>query len=192
MPSELAEIKSRIDRFEIEKKSIPTTHANLQTIKLLDQKITAAKLEYETLWSIWNDHRVDLETLTLQEQKKMELQGVYDSAKAQSDYDFAARLEYFEIPKINDEIQKTREKIDRRHTEKSFIKQVVSAREIAEIIALWTGVPAQKIVQSDSQKLSKLEDRLKLRVFGQDAAVSSVAKAVRRARAGVIDPKRPT
>jgi ATP-dependent Clp protease ATP-binding subunit ClpB len=116
---------------------------------------------------------------------------LFEQSKTNGEYDFAAKIQYSEIPKVESDLKASQEELDRLQKQHHFLRQIVGRREVAEVVCVWTGVPVNKMLESDSDRLMAMEERISRRVFGQDEAVRSVSRAVRRSRAGVSEPGRP-
>src|SRR6185437_1977027 len=116
---------------------------------------------------------------------------LYDNALARSDFDFAASLRYGELPRLEEVTAAAKAELERLQGQHTFLRQQVGAREIAEVIAAWTRIPVGRLLEDDAKKLLSLEERLAGRVYGQQEALRQIAKAVKRSRVGVNDPRRP-
>jgi ATP-dependent Clp protease ATP-binding subunit ClpB len=115
----------------------------------------------------------------------------YRNAKSNAEFEFAARLQYGELPKLNRETDKIKIELDALQRNHPFLRRVVGNREIAEIVAFWTRIPVGRLLEGDGRKLLALEARLGKRIFGQDDALRRIAQTLKRARVGVNDPRRP-
>ena len=191
VPAVLDQIRSQIAQIEIEKKTVEGDPSAKSALSVLATKLSKAKQEHTQIESVWNDHKALLEKLRQQEAKKQELQSLFESSKSKSDFDLAARLQYSEQPQIEKDLKQTQANLDAAQLKNPFLRQVVGSREIAEVVAIWSRIPVQKLLQDDSKKLLAMEARLGERVFGQDAALRVISKAVKRASVGVNDPRRP-
>lgn len=192
LPTVLDDLRSKIEHLEIEKQALDhkdqTAHTALETIA---NELMKAQTDYRQLESVWRSHKVGLDTLSNLESQKQELEHLYENTKQKGDFDFAAKLQYEQLPKIATELEKQRQYLAKLKKENSWLGQIVSGPEIAEVIESWTGIPVQRLLKGQSEALSTMDDRLKDRVFGQDEAISKLSKAVKRARVGVSDPNRP-
>ncbi|MCX6126826.1 MAG: AAA family ATPase, partial [Proteobacteria bacterium] len=141
--------------------------------------------------AVWIKHQDCLDRLTATEGRRQELTALFESSKARADYDFAARLQYFELPKLTEEYALIKKDLDILQSQNHFLRLVVGKREVAEVVSVWTGIPVDKMLAGDLQRLLSMEDRLARRVFGQAEALRSVSKAVRRARTGINEAGRP-
>lgn len=191
MPAALDELRAAIEGFEIERKAITPGPRSQNALATLDVKLLKAREEYTAMNQIWRAHQELLDRLTACESKRQELSNLFDSSKSRGDYDFAARLQYFEIPKLEEDVKSIRAELASLQHKHHFLRQVVRKREIAEVVSVWTGIPVDKMLASDAKRLMSMEERIGSRVFGQGDAIRSVAKAVRRSRAGVNEAGRP-
>jgi ATP-dependent Clp protease ATP-binding subunit ClpB len=114
-----------------------------------------------------------------------------ERAEREGDYGKVAEIRYGKLQQLNQEIEDTQKKLHELQGDKAMIKEEVDDEDIAEVVARWTGIPVSKMMQSEREKLLHLEDELHKRVIGQDEAITAIADAVRRSRAGLQDPKRP-
>ena len=191
MPAVLDQMRSQIAQIEIEKKAIAGDASAKSAMSVLSAKLSAAKTEYNQIEEVWAGHKLLLEQLRQAESKKQDLQALFESAKAKADFDLAARLQYSELPQSETYLTQIQNKLDAAQQKHPFLRQVVGAREIAEVVAIWSRIPVQKLLQDDARKLLAMEARLGARVFGQETALRAISKAVKRASVGVNDPRRP-
>src|SRR5690606_20579241 len=112
-------------------------------------------------------------------------------AERDGDYGKVAELRYGKIKEAQEELEKFQKELQENQSESSLIKEEVTNEDIAEIVAKWTGIPVTKMIQSEREKLLKLEDQLHKRVVGQQEAIIAVSDAVRRSRAGLQNPQKP-
>jgi ATP-dependent Clp protease ATP-binding subunit ClpB len=191
MPSELDSLRGQIESLEIERKAINPGGKSKAIIAGIDVKLRKARDEFEQMNAIWRQHRALLDRLTAIEAKRQELSKLFDQSKANGDYDFAAKVQYSELPKFEAEVKQIQKDLDTLQKQHHFLRQVVGRREVAEVISVWSGIPVRKMLESDAARLMSMDLRIASRVFGQDEAVRSVCRAVRRSRAGVNEPGRP-
>ena len=128
------------------------------------------------------------------QQNKVEIENLKfeaERAEREGDYGKVAEIRYGKLQQLNQEIEDTQKKLHELQGDKAMIKEEVDDEDIAEVVARWTGIPVSKMMQSEREKLLHLEDELHKRVIGQDEAITAIADAVRRSRAGLQDPKRP-
>jgi ATP-dependent Clp protease ATP-binding subunit ClpB len=191
MPAVLDELRAQIQQIEIERKAIGTGPQQKATLSILDVRLEKVKAEHQKVENIWRHHQSLLDQMKAAEKKRQELLTLYENTKAQGDFDFAARLQYDEMPKLDVELATIKQTLGDVQKQHSFLRQVVGAREIAEVVASWARVPVGRLLESDNQRLLEIERRIEQRVFGQSEALKKIARAVRRARVGVHDPNRP-
>ena len=191
VPAVLDELRSKIDQLEIERKAIGQGPKHKKELAALDVKLQTVRKDQVAIEEIWRTHQDLLERMQAAEKKRQEFLNLYENAKAQSDFDFAAKIQYAELPKIDVAVAEVRGQLQDLQKQHSFLRQVVGAREVAEVISQWTRIPVNKLLETDTQKLNDMEGRLQSRVFGQNAALKIITKAVRRAGVGVNDPDRP-
>jgi len=114
-----------------------------------------------------------------------------EQAEREGDYGKVAEIRYGRLKELEDKLQKVQAELNEKQSKSSLIKEEVTSEDVAEVVAKWTGIPVQKMLQSDKEKLLKLEDELHTQVVGQEDAIQAVADAVRRSRAGLKDPNKP-
>lgn len=125
------------------------------------------------------------------EAKAEEHKELYENARGQGDFEFAARLQYQEIPRSREEMERISAAIGKLQSDHDFLCQVVGAREISEVVAAWTKIPVTRLVEAEADRLQSMESRLREHVFGQNEAIATMVRAIKRARVGVNDPNRP-
>jgi ATP-dependent Clp protease ATP-binding subunit ClpB len=191
VPAILDDLKGQIEQAEIERKAIGAGPGHQQALAQLGVRLEKAKSEYVKIEVIWRRHQALLNAMKAAEKKRQEAATLYETAKTQGDFDFAARLQYGEQPRLDQELARIREELASMQAAHSFLRQVVGAREVAEVVAVWARVPATKLLEDEALRLMEMETRLERRVYGQATALKKIAKAVRRSRVGIGDPKRP-
>lgn len=191
VPAVLYELGSQINQIEIERKAIPRSRENIATHLRLEARLEKIKVEYEETESIWRRHQSLLEKLKLSEKQRAESISLYENAKESGDYEFAAKIQYDEMPRLEKEQSVTRNELVSLQEKYPFLRQKVSAREVAEVVAAWTRIPVQRLAEDEHKKILEIRSRLERRVFGQDEAIERISRAVKRARVGINDPKRP-
>lgn len=191
VPTIMDDLRSQIDQIEIEKKAIINDETAKESMDRLELELTKVQDEYEEMEKIWRHHQLLLEKLRKYEKRRQEHQTLFDNTKSQGEFDFAARLQYDEIPKLEQKLTGVRQDLSKLQEEHSWLRQVVGNIEVAEVISTWTRVPVSQVLKDESQSLLNMEQRLQERVFGQDEALAVVSKAIKRSRVGVNDPDRP-
>ncbi|MBF2019506.1 MAG: ATP-dependent chaperone ClpB [Hydrococcus sp. C42_A2020_068] len=194
-PEELDEVDRKILQLEMERLSLQKEfdEASRARLEKLEKELADLKEEQANLNAQWQSEKEVIDKIrTLKEiidQVNLEIQ------QAERDYDLnrAAELRYGKLTDLQRQIKEAESQLAQRQTTgKSLLREEVTESDIAEIISKWTGIPVSKLVESEKEKLLHLEDELHQRVIGQDEAVTAVAEAIQRSRAGLADPNRPT
>jgi ATP-dependent Clp protease ATP-binding subunit ClpB len=184
-------LRAVINQTEIERKAVGSGVGHQAALAALGVRLEKAKAERSRLEVIWRRHQDLLDRMKSTEKRRQEALTLYENAKSQADFAFAARLQYDEMPRLEKELQTIHNELSTQQKLHSFLRQVVGANEVAEVVAVWAKVPVTKLVEDEGQKLLQMESRLCSRVFGQNEALAKIARSVRRARVGVNDPRRP-
>ena len=188
VPEPIAELNSDIRQLEIEKEAIKREGTSLKSEKI-EKELADKMAEKESLMKRWNDEKSILSGLQEARQKIEDYKIESQAAERAGDYGKVAELRYGKIA----EVQKKIDELTRRQTEikDPIVTEAVTPQDIAEVVAKWTGIPVQKMLESEKEKLLRIESELHKRVVGQDQAIQAVADAVRRSRAGLSNEKRP-
>ncbi|MBE9242403.1 ATP-dependent chaperone ClpB [Synechocystis salina] len=194
-PEELDEVDRKILQLEMERLSLQRENdsASKERLEKLEKELADFKEEQSKLNGQWQSEKTVIDQIrNLKEtidQVNLEIQ------QAQRDYDYnkAAELQYGKLTDLQRQVETLESQLAEQQTSgKSLLREEVLESDIAEIISKWTGIPISKLVESEKEKLLHLEDELHGRVIGQDEAVTAVAEAIQRSRAGLSDPNRPT
>ena len=188
VPEPIAELNSDIRQLEIEKEAIKREGTSLKSEKI-EKELADKMAEKESLMKRWNDEKSILSGLQEARQKIEDYKIESQAAERAGDYGRVAELRYGKIA----EVQKKINELTRRQAEikDPIVTEAVTPQDIAEVVAKWTGIPVQKMLESEKEKLLRIESELHKRVVGQDQAIQAVADAVRRSRAGLSNEKRP-
>jgi ATP-dependent Clp protease ATP-binding subunit ClpB len=189
MPQELENIKKEIRKLEIEREAILKEENSQNKIKAIDNKLKKMKKVEEKLENEWNKEKKIKDRYNQLKKKLEDLQKEVEEQEAEGNLSRVAEIIYGEIPGVKKEISEIEENIKKNKLK--FIKEEVTEETVAQIVSRWTGIPVHKILEDEAKKLLNAEKILKQRVIGQDEAISAVANAIRRARAGLSDEKRP-
>lgn len=189
-PEELDEISRRIKQLEIEREAIKREH-DKEKVSQLSQEIEELRKQESELSSRWNKEKTIINTIQQLKSDKEQLSIQSDKAEREGDYGKVAEIRYGKIRDINARVEEERKKLDEIRSGEPLIKEEVGSDDIAEIVAKWTGIPVNRTLTSEREKLLHLEEELHKRVVGQDEAIRVVSDAVRRSRAGLQDPRRP-
>ncbi len=190
VPQGLDEVTRKISQLEIEREAIKRD-GDEQRIKQIEEQIANLKDKERDYSAKWNaekelinkiqQNKIDIEQLNLEAER----------AERESDYARVAQIRYSSIKQKEDENAKIQKQLNEMQGDKALIKEEVDADDIADVVSRWTGIPISKMLQSEKDKLIHLEDELHKRVVGQNEAITAIADAVRRSRAGLNDPRRP-
>ena len=189
-PEELDEISRRIKQLEIEREAIKREH-DKEKVSQLSQEIEELRKQESELSSRWNKEKTIINTIQQLKSDKEQLSIQSDKAEREGDYGKVAEIRYGKIRDIDARVEDERKKLDEIRSGEPLIKEEVGSDDIAEIVAKWTGIPVNRMLTSEREKLLHLEEELHKRVVGQDEAIRAVSDAVRRSRAGLQDPRRP-
>ena len=192
MPSELDELTRRVMRLEIEETALKKEKDNASLARLdeLRKELAEAKSKADAMKAQWiNEKAVRDSTKTIREDLA-KARNDYEAAERAYDHERAAKLKYGTIPDLERKLAEAQAKLGDGHGS-SLLSEKVTEEEIAEVVSRWVGVPVQRLMAGEREKLLKLGDALKVRVIGQDEAIDSVADAVLRARAGIQNSRRP-
>lgn len=190
VPEELDEKSRRIKQLEIEREAIRRENDKGKEAELT-KEISALQEEEKDLKAKW---QAEKEVINKIQQNKIDIENAKfeaEKAEREGDYGKVAELRYGKLKELEDGIVKLQEQLHQMQGSQAMVKEEVDSTDIADVVSRWTGIPVNKMLQSEKDKLLNLEEELHHRVVGQDEAISAVANAVRRSRAGLQDPKRP-
>ena len=195
VPEELDEITRRLSQLEIEREAIKREN-DKEKLSFLDKDIENLKKEEQDFRTRWEGERLLINKIQQQKELKEQLLFEAERAEREGNYERVAEIRYGRLQQLEQDIQRSHEELAKRREEcgsndAHIVKEEVTADDIAEVVARWTGIPVAKMLQKEREKLLHLEEELHKRVIGQDAAICAVSDAVRRSRAGLQDPKRP-
>jgi len=191
MPEELDELERRIRQLEIEREAIKRENDETK-LKQLNQDIALLNVERDTLKAKWLEEKDIVEKLNEAKGAIEDLKLQAEQLEREGDYGKVAEIRYGKIQEQEAKVEQLSRQLDEMGAErKRLLKEEVDAEDIAENVAKATGIPVQRMLQSEREKLLHLEDELHKRVIGQDEAIEAVADAIRRGRAGLQDPRRP-
>ena len=189
-PEELDEITRRLRQLEIEREAIK--HEN-DTVKLeqLNREIAELSERENDFRAKWEGEKEVLAHIQQDKQQMEQLKFEAERAEREGDYGRVAEIRYGKLKQLEDDIVRQQQNLRNRQGAEAMVKEEVTADDIADVVARWTGIPVTRMLQSEREKLLHLEEELHQRVVGQEEAITAVADAVRRSRAGLQDPKRP-
>ncbi len=189
-PEELDEITRRLRQLEIEREAIKREN-DTQKLEQLNKEIAELSEKEKDLRAKWEGEKEVLSRIQQDKQQMEQLKFEAERAEREGDYGRVAEIRYGKLKQLADDITAQQEQLRNRQGAEAMVKEEVTADDIADVVARWTGIPVTRMLQSEREKLLHLEEELHKRVVGQDEAIEAVADAVRRSRAGLQDPKRP-
>ena len=189
MPEELDKLERQIRQLEIEREAIKRENDETK-LKELNTEIANLSVERDTYKAKWQEEKELVEKVQNAKAQIEDLKLQAEQAERNGEYGKVAEIRYGKIKEVEELIKKTTEELS-KSTEKRLLKEEVDAEDIAENVAKATGIPVNKMLQSEKEKLLNLEEELHQRVVGQDEAIEAVSDAIRRSRAGLQDPKKP-
>ncbi len=193
MPAELDEVRRRIMQLEIEREALrkETDGASKDRLSRLERELANLKEEQTRLQTQWQDEKDTLQGTSDLKQQLEDARTELELAQRVGDYAKASELQYGRIPELEKRIAAGDAASDGQPRTSRMLKEQVDEEDIAEVVAKWTNIPVSRLMEGEIQKLIHMEERLHERVVGQDEAITAVANAIRRGRAGLQDPNRP-
>ncbi|MGP1378721.1 MAG: ATP-dependent chaperone ClpB [Prevotella veroralis] len=190
VPEELDEITRRLKQLEIEREAIKRED-DKEKIAQLDKEIAELKEQEHSFRAKWEGERGLVNKIQQDKQEIEQLKYEADRAEREGNYERVAEIRYSRLKQLEDDIKNIQQQLQTTQGGEAMVREEVTADDIAEVVSRWTGIPVTRMLQSEKDKLLHLEDELHKRVIGQDEAITAVADAVRRSRAGLQDPKKP-
>ncbi|MGI8424552.1 MAG: ATP-dependent chaperone ClpB [Chloroflexota bacterium] len=193
MPVELDELRRRILQLEVEREALRKEEdaASKERLERLEGEVANLKERAGALEAQWQAEKQAIEGVSQLKQRIEEVKVQVEQAERSYDLNRAAELKYGTLAALEQQLRTHDEKVSRGDGQSRLFKEDLDAEDIAQVVAKWTGVPVSRLVEGEVEKLLRMEDALHRRVVGQDTAIAAVSDAVRRARAGLKDPKRP-
>ena len=187
-PEEIDKLQRQVDRLKMEELALAkeTDPASVERLVKLRADMADSEEVLRSLRSRWDLEKANLDRIGDLKIRIDELRNIAERAIRDGDLEQAARIQYGELPELE------RELASAGGTEPGMVSEEVTAEDIAEVVGAWTGIPAGRLMEGETEKLLRMEDELGKRVIGQTEAVKAVSDAVRRTRAGIADPDRPT
>ncbi len=190
VPEELDEITRHLKQLEIEREAIKREN-DQPKIQQLDKEIAELKDKERDFRAKWEGEK-DLVNKIQQDKQEIEnLKFEAERMEREGNYERVAEIRYSKLTALEEDIKRIQEQLKNTQGGEAMIREEVTADDIAEVVSRWTGIPVNRMMQSEREKLLHLEEELHKRVIGQDEAITAVSDAVRRSRAGLQDPKRP-
>ncbi|WP_395103654.1 ATP-dependent chaperone ClpB [Actinomadura sp. SCN-SB] len=192
-PVEIDELQRAVDRLRMEELALAkeTDEASRQRLERLRRDLADRQEQLNALVGRWEQEKAGLNRVGELKERIDQLRGEAERAQRDGDLETSARLTYGEIPALEKQLNEAAEQADDGRRD-AMVKEEVGPDDVADVVASWTGIPAGRLLEGETAKLLRMEDEIGKRLIGQEDAVRAVSDAVRRARAGVADPDRPT
>jgi ATP-dependent Clp protease ATP-binding subunit ClpB len=192
-PQEIDEVDREIRQLEMERQAVSHEEdaASKRRLEEIEKKIANLRERASGMRAKWQAEKAAIQKMAETRQQIADMRSQLEKAVNEGNLTRASELQYSEIPKLERQLEAEQANLEELQKEGSTLKEKVDEEDIAQVVAKWTGVPVSKMLEGEMQKLISMEDRLSLRVVGQGEALTAVANAVRRARAGLQDPNRP-
>src|SRR5437763_288430 len=193
LPQEIDQLEREILQLEIERQALSREEDERSKARLhdIEQRIADLKETSSGMKAKWQSEKEEIDRMRKAKNELEQLRLQLDQARNAGDLAKAAELQYGRIPELERTLAAEQQKLAALQSDGVMLKEEVDEEDVAEVVAKWTGVPVSKMLEGEMQKLVTMEERLRNRVIGQDEALTAVADAVRRARAGLQDPNRP-
>jgi ATP-dependent Clp protease ATP-binding subunit ClpB len=193
LPQEIDVLEREILQLEIEKQALgrETDAKSKERLGDIEKRIADLKEQSGGMKAKWQSEKEEIEKMRTAKEQLEEAKLQLEQARQSGDLENAAKLQYGKIPELERLLSEEQARLADLQSEGVFLKEEVDEEDVAEVVAKWTGVPVSKMLEGEMQKLISMEEGLRKRVIGQDEALTAVANAVRRARAGLQDPNRP-
>ncbi|MFH1688644.1 MAG: ATP-dependent chaperone ClpB [Candidatus Eisenbacteria bacterium] len=193
MPQELDQVERRIMQLEIEQKALQKEKdaASKERLAKLEIELADLKESSSEMKVHWENEKAAIGAIR---ENKAEIEATkadYERAERQGDLNRAAELRYGKLAELEGKLEESNAKLAELQSGRQMLKEEVGEDDVAAVVSIWTGIPVARMLEGEREKLLKMEERLHLRVVGQDEAISVVADSVRRSRAGLQDPRRP-
>ena len=190
MPAELDQLERQIRQLEIEREAMKREE-NEAKIAEIDEEIASLEDERDALKARWTEEKDLIQTVRSAKERIDELRVEAENLEREGKYDRVAEIRYGEIPDLQSEADDANEKLQQIQKDGALLKEEVDGEDIAEIVSNWTGIPVSRMLESERQKLVRMEEELAKRVIGQPEAIQVVSDAVRRGRTGLQEGGRP-
>jgi ATP-dependent Clp protease ATP-binding subunit ClpB len=193
MPVEIDTVRRRIVQLEIEQAAMAkeTSEAAVERREAIAEELANLREELQAMEGEWMAEKESIERVRGLKEEIESIRGEAERAQRDGDYQRAGELTYGRLPEAERELEAAAQALDEQQAGSGMLKEEVSAENVAEVVASWTGIPVHSLLEGEMEKLVHMEGRLHQRVVGQDEAVTAVANAIRRSRAGLGDPDRP-
>jgi len=193
MPQELDELERKIMQIEIERQALKKENSPdaKEKLKILLDELDQLKINRDEIKSHWEQEKNLIQQLRDLKEQIDSLKNQQQEAERKNDYELASQIQYGRIPEANKQMDVVQQELEELQQNKKILTEEITEEDIAEVVCRWTGIPVNKLLSGERDKLIKMENLLKLRVVGQDEAVSAVSRVIRRSKAGLHAPDRP-
>jgi len=193
VPTEIDEIQRRIMQLQIERQvlSKETDKASIERLEKLDAELASLNEQLNEMKAHWQNEKAIIQTIQKIKEDIENAKVEEENAIRKNDYNKASEIRYGTLVELTNKLNIENQRLAEIQSDQKMLKEEVDEEDIAEVVSKWTGVPVSRLMQGEIDKLIHMEENLRKRVVGQDDAISAIAKAVRRAKAGLQDPNRP-
>jgi ATP-dependent Clp protease ATP-binding subunit ClpB len=193
LPAEIDDIQRKITQLEIEKEALKKEkdQASKDRLKKIEKDLSELRGQTDEMTAHWKKEKGTISNIRNIKEKLESTRSDAQIAERQGDLTRAAELKYGTLIELEKSLNEENKKLEELQSDQKMLKEEVDSEDIAEVVAKWTGIPVSRMMEGEKEKLLKMEDRLGLRVIGQEKGIIAVANAVRRARSGLQDPNRP-
>ncbi|HEY1097872.1 MAG TPA: ATP-dependent chaperone ClpB [Myxococcota bacterium] len=193
MPVEIDEIERKRAKLEIAREALRREKDEASALRLKDveEELAGVKEKATALRAHWQSQKEVFGAIKQVKEKIERLRHDIEMAQRKGEFELAARLQYGDLPALNEELKDKEAALHAAQKDGAFIKEEVTEEDIAGVVARWTGIPVQRMLEGEAERLLKIEERLGGRVVGQDKSLAAIADAIRRSRAGLSDERRP-
>ena len=194
MPTEIDEVRRRVQQLEIEREAMKkeTDEASKARLDALEAELAELNESFNEMSARWQNEKDAIDSIKAAKMRLEEAGREAERAEREADLERAAKLRYGDIPELEKTVEEQEARISELHAGgASLLSDEVTEEDIAEVVGKWTGIPVNRLLEGEVQKLIQMEERLHDRVIGQEEAIEAVSNALRRSRAGLADPNRP-
>ena len=193
LPQEIDEIERRMIQLRIEQQALgkETDRASRERLQALERELAELQEQSQGMKAQWQAEKEVIGRLRQKKAQLEEARAAAEKTTREGDLQKAAEIRYGRIPELERDIEAEKQRLDQVQAKAKYLKEEVDAEDVAEIVSKWTGIPVRRMLESERERLTRLEQELGRRVIGQEEALAAVANAVRRSRAGLQDPNRP-
>ncbi len=193
MPTEIDQLERRATQLEIERQALSKEEDpnSRERLKAVEKELAEVREQSNALKAHWKAEKDAINRVGQLKEKIEQLKLEGQTAARKGEFERASQIQYGELPKVQAELDRLNAQMDGNKQQSRMLKEEVDEEDIARIVSKWTGIPVSKMLEGEVKKLIEMEDRLRQRVIGQEAALERVSNAIRRSRAGLSDPRRP-